>query len=62
MIAVFTSWDWTEIIEGIFTSLLFIALPIIWRMEVHATRARIQREEHHAEVMESHKAIREALK
>ena len=35
MIAVFTSWDWTEIGEGVATSLVFIALPILWRIEKH---------------------------
>jgi hypothetical protein len=49
---VFSEWDWSEVIEGITVSVLFIAAPVIWRLEKHHRRA----EERHTEVMAAHKA------
>jgi hypothetical protein len=58
---IWTAFDWTEVFEGIGVSLLFIAIPVIWRQNVHAERARKQREEHHAEVMKEHAALKRAV-
>ena len=61
MIGVFTELNWTEIIEGAGVSLIFVLVPLGWRMEVHARRAKAQREQHHAEVMEAHRKIQAHL-
>lgn len=61
MILVLTSWDWTEVAEGVSVSLLFISIPLAWRMEFNHRRAQRQREHHHAEVMLAHRKVHEHL-
>ena len=53
-----TPLDLTEVIEGAVVSLLFILIPVGWRMEVHARAARRR----HAEVMAVHAEHAERLK
>lgn len=33
-------WNWYEVAEGIFVSLLFILLPLLWRIESHHLELR----------------------
>lgn len=33
--AMWTAWDWTEISEGILVSVLFVLMPVLWRVEKH---------------------------
>lgn len=37
-------WHWYEIAEGAVTSLLFILLPVMWRMEQHHRKLRAHSE------------------
>ena len=49
MLAVFTSWDWTEIAEG------FVGTTIIcgWSYVLHRIRVAMH-ERHHVEIMKAH--------
>jgi hypothetical protein len=61
VIALISQWNWTEVAEGTTVSVIFLLIPVLWRMRVHANRAMAQREEHHAEVMEAHRKTHEHL-
>jgi hypothetical protein len=61
MIAIVTPFDWTEIIEGIIVSVLFILIPVVWRLEKHHNQAMAQHEKHHGELMREHRATRKAI-
>jgi hypothetical protein len=45
-----SAWDWTEVTEGIVVSLVFVLLPILWRME-----------RHHKQTMAAHRRTHEHL-
>lgn len=61
MIAATTPWNWTEVAEGTTVSVIFLLIPVLWKMRVHANRAQAQRERHHAELLEHQRAIRKAV-
>lgn len=49
-----TSWDWTEITEGIFVSLIFVVIPVLFHAEKrHRTREK-ESERRHIEQMKVH--------
>lgn len=56
-----SSWNWTEVVEGACVSLLFVVVPIGWRLEQHARRARVQREAHHDEAMAAQREVHRHL-
>lgn len=54
-------WNWYEVFEGIFVSLIFVSIPIIFHAEKrHRTREE-ESNKRHEEQMISHKKIQEYL-
>lgn len=46
------SWNWTEVLEGTFVSLLFVLAPILWRVEKHHRTSQQRHDEHDAHFKE----------
>lgn len=51
-------WNWTEVLEGTFVSLIFVVIPLLIRIEKHNNSAKVR----HKEVMDAHKDHEKHLK
>ena len=50
MIAILTAFNWTEVLEGMLVSLVFVLIPLLWRLE-----------KHHKQTMAAHKKTHDHL-
>lgn len=55
--ALVSTWNWTEVAEGSVVSLVFVLLPLLWRVEKHH-KAAMRAHDRHAKHL---KAIREKV-
>jgi predicted outer membrane lipoprotein len=56
VIAAISSWDWTEIAEGILVSIAFVLIPVLWHAENRHRKREREAERRHQEQMEAHRA------
>lgn len=61
MILTATAWDWTEIAEGIFVSLLFVVGPIVTHAEARHRKREQESQRRHAEIMSAHAKVHKHL-